>query len=157
MKLISKERAVVAIKFVPDEIKPLKGYNLPTLLTAITERYEFAKPPSVQETQATGAKFQNGRLISGNINIAELGVFNDAISATTTDTNDSEAVVKDLYGYLKETFGIREPSAKPVRGFQSELVIEFKNNPDRAFKAFGPLIALLQRETEAINGIKKQV
>lgn len=157
MKLISKEAAIAAITIIPDEVKPLNGWNIPELLRTITERYEFAKSPSVQETQATGAKFQNGRLVAKNINIAELNVFNNGIGAKTTDTNDSEVVIKDLYRFLKKRFDFREPSTKPVRVFQSELIVEFKNNPDHTLKAFGPLISLLQREAEAISGIKKQI
>jgi hypothetical protein len=157
MKLISKEAAIAAMTLISDEVKPLNGWNIPELLRALTERYEFAKSPSVQETVTTGAIFQYGRLVDKNINIAELSVLGTGISAKTVDTNDSEVILKDLYGFLKKTFGFREPTTQPVRAFQSELVVEFDNNPDRTIKAFAPLTAFLQKEIEATSGIKKQL
>jgi len=156
MKLVSKFSATAGTQFIADEVKPLSGYKIPTLISAIAERYEFSKTPTVEETTSTGAKFQNGRLIAKNINIAELGTFNDGLSVTTTDTDDSQAVLNDLYRFLKENFGLREPSTKPVHAFQSELIVDFDNNADHALKTFNPLIALLQKETEAINGLKKR-
>ncbi len=159
MKLVSKDAAIAAIRVVPDEVKPLSGYHIPALLRGVAERYELAKSPSVEETNTTGAKFQHGRLIAKKreISISELGIYNDAIAATTTDTSDSEVVVDDLYGWLKEHFGFREPTTKPVRAFQSDLIAELDNDPDKAFKSFAPLIRLLQKEAESINGINKQV
>jgi hypothetical protein len=156
MKLISKEAAIAAMTLIADEVKPINGWNIPELLRALTERYEFAKSPSLQETITSGAKFEHGRLLDKNINIAELNVLGTGISAKTVDTSDSEVILKDLYGFLKKTFGFRDPISKPVHVFQSELVVEFDNNPDRTIKSFAPLTALLQKEVEVTSGIKKQ-
>jgi len=157
MNVISKEAAIASLKFIADEIKPSSGFSLAALGKEIAERYEFGKIPTLQETATKGAIFQHGRLVSKKINIAEMGVFNDALTATTTDTNSSVTVVNDLFVFLKKNFGVREPSTKPIRAFTSQLVVEFENNPEKTFKAFDPLIALLQDEQEALNGIKQKI
>lgn len=157
MKLISKNGAIAAIQVIPDEVMPLSGYDLPSLVSAVAERYKFAKSPTIEETNKTGAKFRNGRLIARKISINELAIHNNLISATTTDTSDSEAVVNDLYAWLKEKFGFREPTTKPLRAFQSDLIVEFENGTDKALAAMAPLIDFLQKEHESINGLGKQI
>ena len=145
------------MSIVSDEVKPIGGYHLPGLLAAIVERYELTKFPSLEEAKAGGAKFQNGRFAARKINIAELSIFNDALNVTTTDTSDSEIVLSDLFKWLKERFGFREPTTKPVRMFQSDLIVEFENDTSRALSLFSPLIEFVQKETESINGLKKPV
>lgn len=157
MKLISKDAGLAAIGIVIDEAKPLSGYSLPAMLQAVTTRYEMAKSPTIQETTATGAKFQNGRLASKNIVITELSIHNNSIAATTTDTKDSEIVVNDLLGFMRKEFGFREFTTKPVRVFQSDLIVEFDNDPDKALSLFAPLRELLQKEAESVNGLKKPI
>ena len=157
MKLISKDAAIAAIGIVLDEAKPLNGYSLPALIQGVADRYQMAKVPTIQETTATGAKFNNGRLAAKNINVTELSIHSNSIGVTTTDTKDSELVLNDLMGWLRETFGFREFATKPVKVFQSDLIVELDNDPTQTLKLFAPLLDLLDRGAESINGIKKSV
>lgn len=147
MKVISKDAAIAAITFIPDEVKPLSGYYVPALLAAIAERYQLALSPSVKEATEAGAKFKQGRFVKHGkeIAIADLAIFNDALSATTTDTADSEVVIHDLFAWLKQIFNYRDPVTKPNYLFQSDLVVEFANDPAEKFGSLAPLFELLQK------------
>lgn len=159
MKLISKDAAIAAISFSPDEVKPLSGYYVPALLAAIAERYQLAVSPSVKEATEVGAKFKQGRLVKDDraIAITDLGVFNDALSATTTDTADSEAVIHDLFAWLKQTFHYRDPVTKPNYLFQSDLIVEFANDPADKFGSLAPLFEFLQEVMGTTMGVKNPV
>lgn len=146
MKLIAKDAAIAGIQVVPDEVKPLVGYYIPVLVRAVAERYKFSKAPTPDEVRTTGAKFFDGRYVDGTreINISQLGVFNDAMAATTTDTSDSEIVVRDLFTWLQQTFKFRPPVTTPNRFYQSDLIVEFDNNPEDSFRSFAPFVEFLQ-------------
>jgi hypothetical protein len=159
VKVISKDAAIAAISIVPDELKPLGGYYLGGIIAAVTQRYQFAKSPTVQDAIAEGARFQQGRFIRGEkqIAITELGLYNDALAVTTTDTKDSQLVLSDLFGWLQETFKFREPITKPVPAFQSDLVVEFEHDPSDAFASFKPLVQFLQQQRENLGHQKKPI
>ena len=153
MKIISKEGATATHTMVADEIKPLNGYYLPELLRAIGERYALQTIPSLDDVAKTGAKFQTGQFKIGSkeINITSLGVFNDGFNAVTQDTEDSEALITDLFSWLKDKHGFREPTKKVFRTFRSDLVVEFDNDPSAKLELFKPLRELLQSEMDAVN------
>lgn len=153
MKLISKDAAIAAIRFIPDEVKPLSGYYVPTLTRAIAVRYNLAKVPPLDEAVREGAKFQTGHFLidSREIQITELGIFGNTLAATTYDTADSELIVNDLFVWLKEKHGFRDPATKPVRVFQSDLIVEFDNDPEHAMRLFAPLVEFLQAEGSSLN------
>jgi len=146
MKVVSQDGAIASLIFIPDEIKPLKGFYLPDLLGAITKRYQFVKPPSVEEARTSGAKFETGKLHRPNSDIAitTLGVFNDVLSVTTTDTSDSEFVLEDLFTWLKTDFKFRDPVAPLLRVYQSDLVVKFDNDPSKTFDAIRQFLDFIQ-------------
>ncbi len=155
MKLVSKSGGIVAVTTVSDEVKPLKGIHLPDVIAAISKRYSFSKTPTMEETNKTGAKFQNGNF--KEIVVAELALFNDAVHVTTTDTIDSEAVRLDLTAWLIKDFGFREPITPPKRAYQSDLIVDFDNSPENALSLFQPLEELIQKEVNAVNGDKRKI
>lgn len=156
MKLVSKDAALAMLLIEPDEVRPMNGLYLPELFRQIGERYELQQRPTVEDARKTGAKFGAGRFISADkeIYISELGVFNDGFSVTTTDTEDAELVLNDLFAWLRQSFRFREPLTKAVRVFQSDLIVDFDNDPMLAVKTLAPVIALIQQEIEAISGSK---
>lgn len=159
MKLVSKDAAMATLTVVADEIRPLNGYYLPELFHLISKRYALTKVPSVDDAAKTGAKFQTGRVVAGTkeINIAELSIFSDGFNAVTTDTVDSDFVIDDLFGWLKQSLGFREPATKPIRTYQSDLVVDFDNDPSQAFRLFTPLMKLIQQELESATGFPADV
>lgn len=146
MKIISKDGAIAALSFIADEVKPLGGYYVPGLLAAMQERYQFGKTPTHEEATTVGARFQNGHFSMGkrDIALAEVAIYREAIAVTTTDTKDSEIVLTELIEWLIATFKFRQPSTPPVRAYQSDLIVEFDNNPEKAFDHFQKLSTLLQ-------------
>lgn len=155
MKLVSKSGGIVAVTTVTDEVKPLKGVNLPVVIEAISKRYNFSKIPSMEETNKIGAKFQNGKL--KEIVIGELALFNDAIHVTTTDTSDSEKVRLDFAAWLIKEFDFREPVTTPKRAYQSDLIVDFDNSPEQTLSVFDPLKELIQKEVNSVNGDQRKI
>ena len=148
MKLISKESATVTFNAVADEIKPMKGYYLPHLFDRIAQRYALQEAPSVEQSRKTGAKFGTGQFISNGseINISELAIYNDGISATTTDSEDSEVVVNDMFSWLKAELDFRDPPTPIFKTYQSLLVVEFERDPSEKLATLAPMMASIQRE-----------
>lgn len=159
MKVISRDGAIGGIQFLADEVKPLGGYYIPALVRGITERYGFTKAPTYEEARTSGATFYDGRHTDGKreIAIGRLAIFVDAIVATTTDTDDSELVVHDLFAWLQKTFKFRKPITAPVQVFQSDLIVEFKNDPSSKFGALAPLMQFLQKGMEKTASLRKPV
>ena len=157
MKLVNKEGGISWMQFVADEVKPLRGFRVPELLKVISERYEFSKSPTHEEASTKGALFYTGRFAEKNINIAALNIQSNLIGVTTYDTDDSEIVLMDLFEYLKEKFEFRDPLAKPQRAYQSDLVVDFENDPDQLIEQFSPLAKMLGKELESLNGDKKPI
>lgn len=150
MKVISYNGAIAALQFVPDEIVPLGGYFIPKLIAEIAKRYQFATlPKSSQEVTEIGAKFKIGHF--NGINIVELGFFNDVLSVTTRDTKDSEAVLSDAAQWLKDTFAFRDPTTPAIPAFQSDLVVEFDNSPEKIASPFAALTAFIQEERDKLK------
>jgi hypothetical protein len=150
MKLISTELGRVNQLYVPDEIRPLSGLNVPEFTRLIQERYGFAKAPSLQETRDTGAKFQAGRLKSGTktINITELAVFNDGIIVNSFHTDDAEFVLEDIFDWAKNMFSFRDPDTPKPRTFESNIIIEFDRSIDPALLVFNGVRAKIARVVE---------
>jgi hypothetical protein len=158
MKVVSQDGALAILGYIPDEVRPLKGFHLPALLHAVGERYRAAKSPTLEESRSTGAKYQNGLFSAGDreITIGEISLHNDAISIATTDTADSEIVLNDFFEWLKDEFKFREPSTPPIRIYQSDLVIQFDNNPENAFGAIAPFLSFIQEEMTPPNAHSKK-
>lgn len=158
MKVVSQDGGIASLAYIPDEVKPLKGFHIPTMLSAIAERYQLAKSPSVDDARTAGARFNIGRFSRADreVNITELGVFNDALAVTTTDTDDAEFVLNDLFAWLKGTFHLREPTTPPIRFYQSDLVVKFNNDPSAAFGGLSEFISLIQAQMIPSNARTKK-
>jgi hypothetical protein len=158
MKVISQDGAAATLLFVPDEVKPLKGYHLPELLLAVGQKYGAAKTPTVEEAKGSAARFENGIFSDGHrkIPLVALTLHNDAIIATTTDTDDSELVIDNLFAWLKESFGFREPVTPAVRLYQSDLVVQFDNDPANAFGQITSFINFIQEEMTPPNATSRK-
>ena len=157
MRLVSKEGGIATRTVVPDEVKPLQGLHLVSLFQKVVERYGLAVQPTLEETRETGARFRTGRLVKDGkeIPITELAIFNDGFSVTTTDTSDSELVLDDLLPWLRNTFGFRDAVSKVKRAYQSDVVVDFDHNMEAALAPILSLKENLQREFEAVSGIKR--
>src|SRR3989337_2459774 len=129
MRVIAKDGAIAGLQLVPDEVRPIGGYYTPALLASIAERYKFTKLPTIQEARTSGAVFHDGQYADEHreIYISLLGIYNEAIAVTTTDTADSELVLTSLFALLQDKFKFRTPTSTPVRKYQSDLVVEFAN------------------------------
>lgn len=158
MELIAKDAGLAGIRFVGDEVMPMAGINIPSLIAAVAGRYGFTKRPTVEDASTTGAVFERGQWQSSvPINITQLGLYQQTMHVTTKDTDDSEVVLFDVITFLQSEFGFRQPTTKLIRAFQSDLIVDFSNDPSGSMKKFSPLLKFIESAIEAQNGEHKVV
>lgn len=141
MKILSTEMGRVVQFFAPEEVRPTKGLYLPELVRLVGDRYGLAVLPVVADILKPGgtAIFRQGRLVSGDrtINITELVVHNDAIVVTTElNTSDADFVLQDVWAWAKQALGLREPTTKRLKFYESHLAVEFSAPIDDALVMF---------------------
>ncbi len=156
MKIISIELGRVTQNYVAEEVRPLSGINLPEFSRLVQERYGFAKAPTPAEMVQAGARFQTGRLQSGTktINIAELAIFSDGVSASSYHTDDAEFLLEDAINWSRRTFGVREPTTKKSRVYESHVIIEFEKSIDSALSRFDQFRTQMAEAIEDTYGVK---
>ena len=98
MKLVTTELGQVLQLFVADELRPLRGLDVPNFLQLVTQKYRFAKVPAnlLSNTETQGSKFENGiiALPSGNIPILKFEIYGDGIIIDVRHTDDADAVMR---------------------------------------------------------------
>jgi hypothetical protein len=151
MNVISKDVGRTTQLFVPDEIQPTKGMYLPEMIRMVAERYGFAESPSVEATMKQGAIFKQGRFIIGGnkFNISDMGVFNDGVIVSASDTKDSEYILDDVLMWLKDTFGIREPKTIIPKTFFSQVVVELESSVEDALRILDKVRKLFHQSMQA--------
>jgi len=159
MNVISQDGALATLIFIPDEVRPLRGFHLPALLREAGARYGAAKSPSTEDARSpAGARFENGLYISNDreVPIGFFSLHNDAIVVATTDTSDSDLVINDIFNWMKDRFGFREPSTAPMRVYQSDLIVRFDNDPAEPFTALTNFIDFLNASMIPENARSKK-
>lgn len=156
MKLIGTEAGRVVQLVLPDEVRPMRGLDLPTLFHKVAARYGFAKAPNTLEvfSQPSGAKFEHGRLthprISAEIAIPELSLFNDGVIATCADTDLADLLLNDFFSWAIESDLLRPPITSRPRQYLSNLIVQFDRLPpdklERAFRTAARFDAALNEE-----------
>jgi hypothetical protein len=141
MKLIATEHGQVLHRFIAEEVRPPSGLYLPDILRGIAERYAFVTLPNLPDALKEGAKFNQGRFITGarTIEIKTLGLFSDGVLVVTLNTDDAIIVLEDIMSWIKEHFGFRQALTPQPRQFASSIVVEFEGSIDRALEALQEL------------------
>ena len=153
MKLVATESGRTLQLLVHDEIRPLRGYDLPTMFQKVAARYGFLKAPNAIEgfSQATGARFENGRFQapggSGEIPIPELSLFNDGIIAAAADTNLASLIINEVLEWLISIEAIRRPETVRPQTHTSTLVVQFEK---RASDKLDSLLTITTRFGNAV-------
>jgi len=145
MKFISPEFGQALQLIVMEEVRPQVPVYPVDFWTAVSERYRFVSRPSdVLESLKSGAKFNVGQAVINecNINITELGIYNDGVVVNARHTEDANAVMTDFITWTIKEFGFREPQTKIPRRFASNIIVEFNNSLDLAIKQFHTLSKL---------------
>ncbi len=135
MKLVGTEIGRVVQIVVPDEVRPVHGLDLPTLLHSVATRYGFMKSPTSVEgfSQPTGAKFEHGRFTVTSshsvVPIQELSLFNDGVISACADTNLSDALLDDFFAWAVQLGLLRQPLSARPRQYLSNLIVELDRLP----------------------------
>ena len=143
MELLSIELGRSIQLFVADEVRAAAGISVAEATKLLVDRYNFAIPPNMEESQKSGLKFREGRIITGNrmINIKELGVFNDGIIADTYHTSDSDFVIDDVMAWSQQVLGARKPKTTIKRKYVSNIVAILDARVSNTIEAFRTVAA----------------
>lgn len=135
-----------------DEIRPLSGYNYPGIINAVAARYGFINiPNNINEAIEKGMVFSNGTLLThkGAIQINQMGIYNDGLLVTTSNTEDSDSLTDDLLQWGSQEFGLRPILTHLPRVYSSQVVVDFDISIDvfvNKFNAMGALISSAIRQ-----------
>jgi hypothetical protein len=146
MNIIHNEGGMVTGVYNRDEINPDRGTYLPETIEVIRERYGFVQVPSLPD-YGDNLRFQRGRLVreSGNVNIFELVLYDDGLSALTKNTDLSLEVISDVANYGASRLGWRLPDKGPSLIFLNSAIVEFDVRVSVALKVYDELKPVLDR------------
>jgi hypothetical protein len=160
MNLIATESSQVLHLFPMEEVRPLSGVHLPTLIQRITERYLFAtRPNDIIEATKSGVKFSTGRLDTNGSQIAitQLDIYHDGLVVIARTTDDALAVMYDLMAWAKREFNFRDHITPPRTSFTSTVVVDFATSIEAAFQNFQTITGIMNAAHEAAYGTRLEL
>lgn len=126
----------------------------------IKERYRFVYSPNLalpwDDVQKNGWKFQLGSVKFNDITlpIQEFTLYNDGLVVNATNTDAAEAFLNDLFGWARETAGIRDLTNVGRRLYVSNVVVEFErpvNQLINGFQDFSRILDKLMQDTYKVE------
>jgi hypothetical protein len=130
MKIISIDNGRTTWLLPAEEFMPLGGGDGKAVIKDVAERYSFSHAPvnpTREEIEKSGLKFSAGQMhFEGeNVTIGEFTAYNDGIVANSVTTERATAFLEDIFGYLIDRFGFREP-VSPIKKINvSTVIVEF--------------------------------
>ena len=156
MKIIAYEASRLTVLFPYEEVVPLAGVNDREIIEKVTARYKFLKSPSLvsEEITKNGYRFEAGQInINGAIErIADFTIYRDGIVINSAKTDNSEALLDDVMGYMKDEFSYRDFITSPRRYFQSQIVVEFDRSPETLIVPLDKIGAAISEPLKEIYG-----
>jgi hypothetical protein len=131
LKIISFDSARVTWLFPLEEFAPAANSNAGVMVARIAERYKFAKIPTIttrEDMANNGLVFGMGhfQFDGGAVGISDFVVYNDGIVAISQKTEWADAFLEDIFNWVKESFGFRDPSRMGRKLFISTIVVDFE-------------------------------
>jgi len=106
------------VVYLMNVFRPQGAAYVPEIATNIIARYQFAKPPTLDEIRKDAVKFQVGKF--GDTQIEEFGVYGDGIAASgKCPTETLEAFLADVVA-----FGAKEIGFVPILEHRNEAYFE---------------------------------
>ena len=158
MRVISLESGRVTLLFPFEETVPLGGVDGPVVVNAITEKYNFARPPDLsvprEELNKNGIKFENGRIDfeGGRVNIGSFTVYSDGIVVEANTTERASAFLDELIPWLRSKFGFRDFTTPTKQYFLSQIVVEFDRPIAKLISGYEKMATAINSELSQIYG-----
>lgn len=154
MNIVAFPSATLICLFPLEEFTPIAGGGQRSTLSAIAERYSFARLPSImspEELSESGLTFEIGEVpgILEPTNIVKLSIHNDGLVIGSTTTEAAQRIFDDLYGWLRGEWGYRH--IRPKTLFISEVVVEFSQPVSRFFNHYDRLMSTVLRHIKMDN------
>jgi hypothetical protein len=132
MEIVSIETGRATWLFPTEEIVPLGGLDVMTVIKGVSERYEFKnfpQNPVREEIDKNGLKFSTGVFESRGkrAGIGEFALYSDGIIAVSNTTEHSAAFLEDLLEYVVRDFRFRIPISPIKKIYVSIVTVEFEN------------------------------
>ena len=135
------------------DLNPRGRAYFPKLVTALVERYGFAKFPQKPEDfdESKGVTFQEGRV--GDVTINQIQIFDHAIYVdTASSTEDSEKIFHESLTWLSKDFGLQyRPDMVRRKTYVSQVTF-YSEMLDRLHPALSKLAQRLTRRVPEYFG-----
>ena len=155
MRLIAHERCHLLSLIVMDEMRPLAGVYMPSLLHGIAQRYKFAiSPTNVEDSITKGAKFSHGTMTrqGQSILVSDIGIYNDGIVVGALTTDYADEIADDLLSWAVSAFSLRQPTTQRPRTYGSNVVVEFDRLPRGSLKKYQRMSSRMSAALKASRG-----
>ncbi len=142
MKLIATDQGRILQLMVMEELRPVSGFHVPSLVEAIKARYQFAQfPLNYSQDVTKGVEFKGGLLYEGEetITIEEMGLYNDGIIIASRNTHYADTILNDLMNWATTNFKLRELITPYRKTYTSLVVVEFDKPIDSAIRSFSAI------------------
>jgi len=134
MKIVGYETGR-AYWLVPiEELRPLQGLSLTRSIGEVVAKYQFRESPDASITaEQLGSgplSFKGGVADSenGEVFIASLDIYTDAIVADAYETTQAEWLLQDFMQWGQGTLGLRSPIRAPKKSYFAQIIVEFVND-----------------------------
>jgi hypothetical protein len=156
MKIIAYETSRLTVLFPFEEVVPLAGVNDREIIEGIGARYKFLKTPNLisDDVAKNGYRFEAGQFSINNTieRITDFSIFRDGIVINAPRTDNSEAFLDDIIGYMKDVYSYRNFITQPRRYFQSQLVAEFERSPEKLIASLNTIAGIISEPLKEIYG-----
>ncbi len=94
-----------------------------------------------------GYKFASGQFIfdSSIFRLSEFSIFRDGLVVNAATTNGSEVFLDDVIKFMREEHSFRDFVTKPRLFFQSQLVVEFDNPPEKLLHSLNQITEIISK------------
>jgi hypothetical protein len=162
MKLIGALHGHSIVRVSPEEVAPKNGIPWLDLTEALRARYKFqtnaAAPVNVGAAAPIWTAFQNGefQIADDKIAVQQLLFTNDGALVVTSSTESSDAVLKDLIGFLDSSFEFHISKSTQRKAYISDIVVQFEKGIEEYLTKIGEIENLInQSVSKPIKGRPK--
>jgi hypothetical protein len=148
MEIISYLHAATVLKATWDEIRPQTGAVFPATVQLVRERYQFqqsGQSPTAQQVGIIAPNFQVGQFKMGEalVSITQLEFQPAGILAACSTTEQTLALLDDLFKFLHEKLAYRLPSKERERQYTTTIIAKFKSSISPLFEPWEKILSAL--------------
>jgi hypothetical protein len=172
MKIIDYALANTALLVSLDDVRPIRGFVFPELLSSLKDKYAFSaspnpsSPPRMQFPRQDGPglmlaqgpwTFENGHIDTPNTTIwiprLELAADLSVIVVHTSKTEEGDEILDDMATHLEGKLGFRDIMKTSRKRYGSNVVFEFDSGVEGGIQIIADLESIISPLLKTSSGL----